>query len=361
MDKKIFSKILIVGCGLTGSVTANLIQHEASADIEIWEKENYIGGRFHTFHNPSEPNCSADMGAQYVSATLEFIRSHARFYDELLDKDELVPLGQKIENFRKLSESKMNLVAPGGTSSLIRHFLDRADATVHLGYEVTEMNLKPDTSTWEIKASNGIVKEFNAVILTIPVPEVLKLTGNFQKLNQDDDIRMAMEQVKYSSRYAVTLMYNQSQNVLEELPWSMKYFPDDDIIAFIALDNRKRGQPNELPALVMHTTVKFFHKYSDSSEDEIKDLVLKQLKCLVNNVPEPSHVECIKWDNAQVIDAYIDNPGCVVLNAHPCLICGGDSFTESNFNGCITSALRIVEELLKGVTISKKCHKSIKK
>ncbi|XP_042908391.1 renalase isoform X2 [Parasteatoda tepidariorum] len=305
MDKKIFSKILIVGCGLTGSVTANLIQHEASADIEIWEKENYIGGRFHTFHNPSEPNCSADMGAQYVSATLEFIRSHARFYDELLDKDELVPLGQKIENFRKLSESKMNLVAPGGTSSLIRHFLDRAD--------------------------------------------------------QDDDIRMAMEQVKYSSRYAVTLMYNQSQNVLEELPWSMKYFPDDDIIAFIALDNRKRGQPNELPALVMHTTVKFFHKYSDSSEDEIKDLVLKQLKCLVNNVPEPSHVECIKWDNAQVIDAYIDNPGCVVLNAHPCLICGGDSFTESNFNGCITSALRIVEELLKGVTISKKCHKSIKK
>lgn len=55
----------------------------------------------------------------------------------------------------------------------------------------------------------------------------------------------------------------------------------------------------------------------------------------------------------QVTDPYVDNPGCIVLNEHPSLICGGDSFTESDFNGCTTSALRIVEELLKCVTISK--------
>lgn len=49
-----------------------------------------------------------------------------RFYDDLLEKDLLLPLGQKIENFRKLSESKTNFIAPGGTETLIQHFLDKS-------------------------------------------------------------------------------------------------------------------------------------------------------------------------------------------------------------------------------------------
>lgn len=43
MEKSIVSKILIVGCGLTGSVTANLIRHEASSNTEIWERGNNVG------------------------------------------------------------------------------------------------------------------------------------------------------------------------------------------------------------------------------------------------------------------------------------------------------------------------------
>lgn len=43
MEKSIVSKILIVGCGLTGSVTSSLIKHEAAADVSIWEKEDHIG------------------------------------------------------------------------------------------------------------------------------------------------------------------------------------------------------------------------------------------------------------------------------------------------------------------------------
>lgn len=43
MEKSIISKILIIGGGLTGSVTASLIRHEAAADISVWEKEDHIG------------------------------------------------------------------------------------------------------------------------------------------------------------------------------------------------------------------------------------------------------------------------------------------------------------------------------
>lgn len=56
----------------------------------------------------------------------------SRFYDELLEKDLLVPLGQKIENFRKLSESKMNFIAPGGAESLVQHFFNKAGNTLFI-------------------------------------------------------------------------------------------------------------------------------------------------------------------------------------------------------------------------------------
>lgn len=353
------SKILIVGCGLTGSVTASLIKHEASSDIAIWEKEDHIGGRLSTFHNPNHPKCTVDFGAQYITTTLEFIRSHARFYDDLLERNLLIPLGQRIENFRKLSESKMNFVAPEGSETLVQHFLDKSDVKICCNHEVTEINLKGNKQ-WEVKAKNGTVKEFDAVILTIPVPEVLKIEGNFLTNNQDDDIKMSMEQVNFSSRHAVGFMYNESVKQIDDLPWSIKYFPDDSIVCFAAVDNRKRGQDTNPPSILIHTNVKFSKSNWDKSEEEIQNEILNHFKCLVPELPEPSYIKCIKWTYSQVVDHYVDNPGCIVLNEHPCLICGGDSFTESTFNGCTTSALRIVEELLKYVTIAKS-HKSIKK
>lgn len=52
---------------------------------------------------------------------------------------------------------------------------------------------------------------------------------------------MSMEQVKFSSRHAIGIMYDDSITQLNDLTWSVKYFPDDSIISFAALDNRKRG------------------------------------------------------------------------------------------------------------------------
>lgn len=52
------------------------------------------------------------------------------------------------------------------------------DAKVCLEHEVIEINLNNDKQ-WEVKAKNGTVKNFDAVILTIPVPEILKIEGNF--------------------------------------------------------------------------------------------------------------------------------------------------------------------------------------
>ncbi|GFU26979.1 renalase [Nephila pilipes] len=352
-EKLLISKILIIGGGLTGSITASLIKHEAFVDIEVWERMDQIGGRCQTYNSSIIPRCSADCGAQYVNVSLEFIRSQAKFYDELLEKNLLVPHGQKIENFRKLSESKTTFVAPRGTGSLVHHFLDKADCELHLNHEVVEINLTEDRKQWEVKLKNGAIREFDVVILTIPVPEVLKLGGNFLSLNQDDDIKVAMEQVKYSPRYAIALLYNEPVAYFEELPFVMKHFNDDEMFYLMSIDKEEYENKSESPAVIIQSTTTFAESYADKSEDEIRSLMIEHLKCLMPEFPEPVDVKIFYWTYAKLVDPYIDAPGCIVLHNNPCFISGGDSYTESTINGNITSSLKIVEELLKRVNFIK--------
>jgi renalase len=39
-------------------------------------------------------------------------------------------------------------------------------------------------------------------------------------------------------------------------------------------------------------------------------------------------------------------PGCLVLSHSPLVIAGGDAFTHSNFDGCVESALSIVNKFV---------------
>ena len=49
----------------------------------------------------------------------------------------------------------------------------------------------------------------------------------------------------------------------------------------------------------------------------------------------------------QVHKAYAGSPGAVVLHTDPLLICAGDGFTHSNFDGCIESAETVLQVLKK--------------
>ncbi|GBN02344.1 hypothetical protein AVEN_260406-1 [Araneus ventricosus] len=128
--------------------------------------------------------------------------------------------------------------------------------------------MKKEERISEVKATDAIVRTFDAVILTIPVPEVLKLGGNF--LNQDDDVKVAIEQVKYSPRIAVALIYDKPVKYLEGLPTAMKYFPDDDILHFMSVDNKKREKSKEVPGIILQSTTSFAEKCSNLNDSEIK-------------------------------------------------------------------------------------------
>ena len=77
-------RLLIVGAGLTGSVTASLLRRKFPKDalnITFWEKSRGAGGRMNTNRSASDSRCTVDLGAQYVTATPDYYRSHERYTD----------------------------------------------------------------------------------------------------------------------------------------------------------------------------------------------------------------------------------------------------------------------------------------
>lgn len=80
-------RLLIVGAGLTGSVSAALLRRKFSKqllqlDITVWEKSRGAGGRMNTNRFPGDPKglSSVDLGAQYIAATSEcYSKSHDRY------------------------------------------------------------------------------------------------------------------------------------------------------------------------------------------------------------------------------------------------------------------------------------------
>ncbi|XP_073452453.1 renalase isoform X3 [Aquarana catesbeiana] len=338
------SRILIVGAGLTGSLCAHLLRREGAGRLQlaVWDKAQGAGGRMSTSRCPSDPKCTVDLGAQYITVTSDYAQKHKLFHDELVAKGILKPLNAVVEGI-VMKDGSYNLVTPHGVSSIVKHYLSQsAGADVCYERHVTQINLRD--GKWEVSCKSGSPETFDVVVLTMPVPQILQLEGDIGKLINENQ-RRQLETVSYSSRYALGLFYEAGTQI--DVPWAAKYITDNPCIRFISIDNKKRNvESSDIgPSLVVHTSVPFGVEHLEQEKDEVQHVILKHLETMLPNLPKPKSVKCQKWRYSQVTEAFPDCPGQITLHSEPFLLCGGDGFTHSNFDGCTESAVRIVETL----------------
>ncbi|XP_009697396.1 PREDICTED: renalase [Cariama cristata] len=155
--------------------------------------------------------------------------------------------------------------------------------------------------------------------------------------------KQQLESASYSSRYALGLFYEAGTWI--DVPWAAQYITDNPCIRFISIDNKKRNieSPEIGPSVVVHTTVAFGSEHLDSDPAEVQQLILSHLERIVPSLPKPASVKCQKWRYSQVTKAVPNCLGQMILHTQPLLICGGDGFTHSNFDGCIDSAMSLAE------------------
>ena len=347
-------ELLIVGAGITGSLTAALLSraHPASgAAVTIWDKARGAGGRMSTHRYQ---NLQVDMGAQYVShfkteGSEEYEQLKYALYQELLSKGVLVPFSGTIEGERKdLTQSVLhNYVSPKGLNAIAKHFMKSSIATTSFQNQLAKMDINSsegsDTKGCTIRCTtNGLEATFDAVILTMPVPQILALSGNFLSTLQAD-VRLNLAAVRYSSRYALGLCYDAAavsaapEGVFDS-KWSVRYL-DNPIIRYASWDTGKRGADLDVGrTLLAHSSVPFGVENLETDKEEVKDIMVERLGEIIPGLPVPTHMHIIRWRYSQVSQVYPGSPGCVVLSHDPLVVATGDGFTGSNFENCIRAA-----------------------
>ncbi|MEQ2270981.1 hypothetical protein XENORESO_018897, partial [Xenotaenia resolanae] len=305
------------------------------------------------------------------------------FYTELLSAGLLRPLDCHIEGLQH-KEGNKDYVTPLGTSSVVKHFLSESGADLYLEYHVTGLYYRG--GSWEVERNGGSEK-FDAVILTMPVPQILQLQGdlgncktltNNQKQNQinmfgENEIdgilqvlnvdelkylgstiqREQLEGVRYSSRFAIALFF--SPEVVFSFTWGARYVTDSHCIRYIAVDNKKRSidAPGLGPSLVVHTSVPFGLENLEIEKNAIQPIILQELHRLLPDLPQPISIKSQKWRYSQVLTSVPNCPGHMTILEQPLLICGGDAFTHSNFDGCVESALSVLRAFKVSLDIQK--------
>ncbi|XP_068807225.1 renalase isoform X2 [Struthio camelus] len=337
------ARVLVVGAGLTGSACAALLRGAAPGRLEVWDKARGAGGRMSTSRCAPDAACAgtADLGAQYFTLEPGRAGPHRSFYEELLSHGILEPLTAPIEGM-VVKEGSRNYMAPQGTSSIVKYYLKQSGADVFYEHHVTEISLRG--GKWEVSRKMGLPEQFDIVILTMPVPQILQLQGDIVNIINENQ-KQQLESVSYSSRYALGLFYEAGTRI--DVPWAAQYITNNPCIRFISIDNKKRNieSPEIGPSVVIHTNVTFGCNHLDSDLAEVQQLILNHLESILPSLPKPASIKCQKWRYSQVTKAVPNCPGQMILHTQPLLICGGDGFTHSNFDACIDSAMSLVKAI----------------
>ena len=362
-------EFLIVGAGLTGSLTAALLSRaltssnrSSAVGISVWEKARGAGGRMSTHrHSTAEPSLHVNMGAQYVSRFqsrsdrgAEYEKLKGDLYDELLASQVLVPFSGTIEGQRKEFMTSVigNYVTPNGANSIVKHLLNTSAAQVKFQHQLASVDLDASSQTSKIlcTTTNGAKMECNGLVLTMPVPQILSLGGNLVQ-SIDPNTKATLETVRYSSRYALGLFYcdgpsgSPGLSHVPEPKWSAKYF-DDPIVRFASWGLGSSDDVTPIAAgrtLLVHTGVPFGIEHLEDDKTAVKDMILEKLNSLIPDLPPASHSHLIRWRYSQVVHAYPGTPGCVVLSRDPLVVATGDGFSGSNFENCIWAAMSALE------------------
>lgn len=295
---------------------------------------------------PEDSTITADLGAQYITLTKVYSTKRQSLYSELIEQGLLSRLSGKIEGPNNFDEpGAQHFVTPQGVSSLVKYFIKKSGADVSFQHTVSDVSFVADS---EIKVSTqeNVSGNFDIVILTMPVPQILQLKGSVHDLiDRDTAIKAGLQSVSYSSRYALAMFFPPTTRL--SYSWSARYLADDPCIRYMAVDQVKRGIATASggQSLVVHTHVPFGLSHLEEDMESVKATVTDRVRQVLPDLPEPLCSKIQRWRYSQIHKAYKDSPGCVTLNSTPLVVLAGDGFSHSTFDGCLDSA----EAVLKAV------------
>jgi predicted NAD/FAD-dependent oxidoreductase len=219
-------KVLVVGCGITGSAVNRYLTTLFPAlkpSYTFWEKSSGVGGRMITNYLETAkidskasselqylaPHC--DMGAQYLTRSSD--NAESLIYSLLNDAGVIAPIvdNTAISGMRPEHLIKTHYVASNGLSSVIDYLSKGSNSDIEnvFSYDTTLESItvkycaEKNSNIYAAvgsKLGSKVEDSFDTVILTLPAPQLLALEGDVVGM-LGNDFRKQLGNVVYSSRF----------------------------------------------------------------------------------------------------------------------------------------------------------------
>ena len=296
-------KTIIIGAGMAGLSAARVLTQKGH-EVTVLDKGRGVGGRMST---RTIENAKADHGAQYFAAkTPEFQALIAEFQSENVITE--WHLAQR-DNIRFVGAKGMNMIPKKMASSL--------NVLVNEKVVLIEHN--------SIKTESGNVFDFDNLIITIPIPQVIDL---FQcsEIELSGVDKTALETIEYQPCIAVMAVLEKPTEIV-----SGGIMLENQPVAWIA-DNFQKGI-TETPTVTIHGS----GAYSAERFDDDLQKVANDMLSSVNQYVEPKNIisfQTHRWKFSNATKRY-EKPFYQIENRKVFL--GGDGFGMGNVEGAFLS------------------------
>ena len=124
-------------------------------------------------------------------------------------------------------------------------------------------------------------------------------------------------------------------------------------IYYIGVDKLRRDESEEPTSICIQTHRSWSQDNLELSKLQAEPIILAAAHELIYNLPSPDNIITHKWRYSQTEIPYPGSPGAVSLCSSPLLVGAGDSYTQSNVEGCFLSADLAVNLLMENLNLGR--------
>ena len=315
--------VLIIGSGITGSTIANLIKNNLkNVSLKIFEKSNRPGGRMSTTLSRKKNKNYVDLGFKYINGqNFNFIPlKYDMSYSKLLTNNLIKKSNDIVDN-----SDSIKYISTNGFESLVKFFVRNIE--INCNHKVESIDFLDNN---QIQVSGNFQTEnFDFIISTIPIPQLLQLEGNFNDKIKESQNYELIKNVKYDSKLTLGLLYDNLNN---------KFYAnkiDNDLIEWIFTEDNK---------IILHTNSDWSSKNYNNDKEFILNKIEKELfnifPYLENYVPSEKILK--KWRYSQIINNTDNKKKFLQINN---LIVSGDGIAGDGYESCVNSGYQTFKKL----------------
>ena len=377
-DKLEKTACIIVGGGITGLITATILQRQGIS-VTILDKGRGIGGRVATRRVSHEDSIEGvfDYGTQYFSVqndkfqvwvddwlkrgvieewsqgfpqeSLKDVTEYMRRLSPrggitssngetesplfgLAESDDLLTQTQTHNRFAYgETDGKPRYCGVKGIRGIAKHLA--ADLDVHTSCKVVKINYDKQ---WVVEAEDGEQYISEMLLLTPPVPQSLDLL-DASLIVLPLDVRFALESITYESSISVLALLEKPS----EIPTPGGLALENSDLVWLA-DNYQKGISPNGYAVTLQSTASFSEYYWDSDDAEIAYKLLTAAADYLNSAVIKYQVHRWRYSYPKTFHSQPN----LALSEIP-LILAGDGFVSPKIEGAVLSGIATGELISK--------------